>query len=450
MKNNTQDLTNGNIFSTLIKFGLPLLFANLLQSFYSIVDMLIIGRFQGNIGLAAISNASTVCFIMNSICIGITMGGSVLISQYKGANDKKGQHDTIGNLFLISAIFAILITLIGLITCNSLFTFLDIPQEAMKDTCDYMNIMYIGSIGVFGYNAVSSIMRGLGNSKDPLYYVAIATVINTILDIILVGPAHMGTKGAALATIIAQAVSFIIAINRLKNNYSIFDFKIRTFNIKMAEIKKILKIGMPTAIQMVVVNVAYLLVNKMLNIYGINVIAGYGIGLKINTFTGMPCWAIGQAITTIVGQNMGAKKTQRVSEVVKKGILLNLLVTSAAVILVQIFANQLISIFNNNSEVIYAGVTYLRICCFINGLIYAAMYTLDSFLTGVGMSTLAMFNALLDSVIVRIIFSWILGTVLAKGFIGVYIAQAISPILPMCIGLIYFISGRWKNKVLIE
>ena len=212
--NEEQNLTTGSVPGKLIVFALPLLFANLLQSFYSIVDMLVVGRIVGNTGLAAISNASMAGFIINSVCIGLTMGGTVAAAQYKGAGDEKGQRETVGTLFSIAFLAAILVTAIGLSAYKPLFRMLNVPPEAMEDTCAYMKIICCGTVFVFGYNAVCSILKGLGDSKSPLAFVAIAAAVNIVLDIILVGPFAMGTEGAAYATIASQGISFMISVMR--------------------------------------------------------------------------------------------------------------------------------------------------------------------------------------------------------------------------------------------
>ena len=316
-----QDLLTGSVPKKLIRFAFPLFLANLLQALYNVVDMLVVGKIVGKTGLAAISNASMLCFIINSICIGLTMGGSVLVAQCKGANDQTGQRDTIGMLFFLSLVGSAVVTILGLAIYEALFQALNVP----------------------------------------------------------------------------------------------------------------------TAIQMVVVNTAYLLVTGMLNQFGTPVAAASGVGLKINTFAGMHCWAIGQAITAMVGQCLGAGQIERARKVVWSGLLLNLSVTAAVVVVVQLLAEPLICMFDGTSpEVIRCGVQYLRTCCSIKSLIYAAMYTLDSFAIGVGAAHVAMVNALLDAVVVRLPVGWLLAFPLSLGFSGIYLGQALSPILPALVGLVYF------------
>lgn len=450
MKKEQQDLTMGNVSIKLIKFAIPLLAANLIQAFYSIADMLVVGRIVGAAGLAAISNASMISFIINSICIGITMGGTVLVAQYKGAHDEQGQKETVCTLFTASCIMSIILTMAGLLVYKPIFELLNVPAEAMQDACDYMMIICAGTFFVFGYNAVCSIMKGFGDSKSPFIFIAIAAALNIVLDLILVGPLGFGTKGAAYATIFSEGISLLISVIYLRHHSFTFDFKLKSFGIKADKLKAILKVGMPTAIQMVIVNVSYLMITGMLNNFGISVAAASGIGLKVTTFVGMPCWAIGQAVTAMVGQNMGAHNFQRVKNTTKIGLRFNLIITFAVVLLVLMFAEPMIMLFNPSStDVIREGVLYLRICCSLNSLVYVAMYTFDSFAIGVGAANIAMCNALLDAVVVRLFTSWFFAFFLDYGFTGIYVGQAISPILPAIVGAIYFYGEKWKYMGLI-
>lgn len=445
-------LLTGSVPKKLVVFAFPLLLANILQSFYNVVDMLVVGRIVGDTGLAAIGNASKLCYIINSICIGMTMGGAVLIAQYKGADDKKGQAESFQMLALLSLVSSLLVTIVSLATYQPLFKMLNVPADTYQDACGYMKIICCGTVFVFGYNAVCSVLKGLGDSKSPLYFVGIATIINVVLDIILVGPFGMGTAGAACATIIAQGISFVISLFYLKRHKIFFSMETqRKFMFQWDKLTAILKVGLPTAIQMVVVNTAYLLVTGMLNQFGTAVSAAFNVGLQINTFAGMPCWAIGQAVTAMVGQCMGAGQVKRIRKVVKISLLMNVAVTLVVVISIQIFAKPLILLFGSTSpEVVNDGVYYLRICCGFNSLIYAAMYTLDSFAIGVGAANVAMINALLDAVIVRLPMSWILAFALNMGFPGIYYGQALSPVLPAIVGLLYFMSKKWERKTLIQ
>ena len=276
-----------------------------------------------------------------------------------------------------------------------------------------------------------------------------ATILNVLLDVLLVGPCSMGTAGAAWATVTAQGVSFVGSLAYLRRRQ--WSFPHGKKELRREILLAILKVGLPTATQMVVVNTAYLLVTGMLNPFGTSVAAASGVGLKINTFAGMHCWAIGQAITAMVGQCMGAGQIRRARQVVRSGLVLNLAVTAAVVVTVQFLAEPLICLFDSTSpEVIRVGVLYLRLCCGVNSLVYAAMYTLDSFAIGVGAAHVAMVNALLDAVVVRLPVGWLLAFPLSMGFPGIYLGQALSPILPALVGFIYFKSRVWERKTLVR
>lgn len=447
-----QDFLSGSVPGKLIAFALPLLFANILQSLYNVVDMLVVGRFVGETGLAAISNASKLCYILNSICIGITMGGAVLIAQYKGANDKKGQAETFQMLSLLSLAASILLTVISSAIYRPVFRALEVPADAFGDACDYMRIICFGTVFVFGYNAVCSVLKGLGDSKSPLCFVGIAAVINVGLDVVLVGPLGLGTKGAACATVTAQGISFLFSLFYLKRHHVFLSAaESRKFTVRWDKMAAILKIGLPAATQMVVVNTAYLLVTGMLNRFGTSVSAAAGVGLQINTFAGMPCWAVGQAVTAMVGQCMGAGQTERAGKAARTGLLVNTAATLVVVLCVQVFAEQLILLFGGDGrEVVACGVYYLRVCCGVNSFIYAAMYTLDSFAMGVGAANIAMLNALLDAVVLRLPASWVLAFTLGMGYSGICFGQALSPLLPAAAGFIYYKSGKWEYRRTIE
>lgn len=203
--------------------------------------------------------------------------------------------------------------------------------------------------------------------------------------------------------------------------------------------------------QMAVVNLSYPLITGMLNPFGVSVAAAFGVGLKVNTFAGMPCWAVGQAVTAMAGQNMGARDTERVKETVKIGLRLNLLLTFITIVLVQTCARQIMLLLApENVEVVENGNFYLRMCCGINSLMYAALYTFDSFAIGAGAANIAMINALLDAVIIRLPVTWLLAFALHSGCSGVYIGLAISPVLPAVVHWLYFKSGAWESKRLLQ
>ena len=413
MNSDTLDLTRGSVPLCLIRFSFPLLLANLLQSFYSMADLLVVGRFVGETGVAAVSSASTLCFLLNAVCMGFSAGGTVLTARARGAGDRLDEEEAAAALLLLALAGSALLTAAALLCYRPLFTLMALPSQAMGDACGYMAILCWGTPFVFGYNAVCAILKGRGDSRGPLRFVAAAAVVNLLLDLILAGPCGLGTAGTAWATVAAQGVSFLLSLAHL--------------------------LGLPSAVQMAVVNLSYLILTGLLNPFGVSVAAAAGIGLKVSTFAGMPCWALGYGVTAMVGQNLGAGDPDRVRQAVRSGLLLSLGATALLTALVQLAAAPIIALFEpENAAVTAEGVRYLHICCSVNGLIYAAMYVFDSFAIGSGASWVAMCNAMLDAALLRLPLCWLLAFPLALGPAGIYLGQAFSPILPALAGLCYF------------
>lgn len=443
--NSNLDLTTGSITKKLVIFALPLFFTTLLQQLYNIIDMVVIGQFIGSAGIVALSNALPIIWLTNAIGYGLSIGGSVLVAQYKGSNDIKSQNETVGTLFVsVALIFGSIATIIIIILCRNIFNLMKIPAESFQYAYDYISVISLGYIFMFGYNAVCSVMRGFGNSKHPLYLVVLSTIINTILAIVFVGPCKMGVKGAALATVLSQMVAFVLSLIELKLLF-FKKTKMPLFDVNWDQFFKLLKIGLPVAGQEAISNLSFLVITSMLNKFGIIIAAAAGIGVRIMSFLSTPYWSIGDAVCVMVGQNFGAKNLKRTKKVGMTGWKVNLITSFAITILLQIFAGPLISIFDSNPEVISKGTMYLRIFS-IDCMFYATMCNFDMFATGVGHSILGFTNCFIDSVFIRIFLCWLLAFPLGYGFMGICAGQAISSVIPATIGFIYYRSGVWEKN----
>jgi putative MATE family efflux protein len=435
-------------------FALPMLLGNILQSCYNMADMAVVGRFVGREALAAVSNTSMICFISNSICIGFTVGGNVLVAKHRGANNLGVQRNTIRTLFGLSAIGGILLTVLNYLCYIPVLRLMNTPEEAIPYAIEYMSVICAGNIFVFGYNAVCSVMRGLGDSRRPLHFVAVTAAVNIALDYLFVGFFRWGVRGAAIATVFAQAVSCLVALWTLhkqgqKNGHKdpdfVFHFDRHSLAINRAAARSLLHLGLPTAFRSAALNMSYLVVTSLFNGYGTAAAAAAGIGLKVNTFVAMPSWAMGQAVSIMAGHSMGAKNPERAVRIARKGILASLCCNGIFLVLIQLFVRQFLSMFTPDAEVIALGVLYLRICCSINFIPYVVMNLLDNFATGVGAPFVAMINTLLHSVVIRLGLSLLLTVPLDYGFAGLCVAESVSPVIPCVVGLV-FVCRRFGIK----
>ncbi|HNY18017.1 MAG TPA: MATE family efflux transporter [Treponemataceae bacterium] len=440
------DFTRGNVPALLMRFAIPIFLANLLQACYSIADMAIVGRLVGSAGLTAIDNASRICFLITSLCAGISIGGSVLVAQRKGAGDRQGLTEATGTLFALTAIASIAMTVICEVAGKPMLIAMRVPPEALPPAVDYLRTISLGTIFVFGYNSICGVMRGLGDSTSPLTYVACTVLINIALDILFVGPLGLGVRGAAIATVMSEAISFCLALSSVVGGSFPIKLKPSSLIPRRESLGKILSIGIPQTIQMTVLNLSYAISSGLFNSYGIAVSAAAGIGLKVNTVVAMVCWAVGQAVMTMAGQNLGAKDVRRAASSARWGIVVALAAVSVAVLPIQIFTVNVVSAFNGDASVVREGVRYLRIACSLNFMLYAVMYVLDSFATGAGDSSFAMMNAMLHSVVMRLCLSVLLSIGLGMGCVGLYWGESLSPILSCLVGIGYFASGFWKRR----
>lgn len=446
-----QDLLSGSVPRQLFAFSMPFLGANVLQSVYAVVDMIIVGQFVGSAGLSGVSVGSQIAALFTSTGMGLAMGGQMMLAQYKGSGDETAQKESIGTMLSFMLLLGLCLTIPCLIFARPLLGLLNTPPESMKDAYWYFIISAIGIVFIFGYNSVCSVLRGLGDSKRPMYFVAVSTVSNILLDLLFVGALHMGAAGAALATILAQGLSFLLAAGYLYLHRKgfVFDFHPKSFRIVGKRLKIMLKVGIPFALQFSMLMISMLFVVAMVNSYGVSASAGYGVGGKVDNFATLPVYAFSSAAATMVGQNIGARQPDRAKSVVHWCVLMTLICELVIFALVQIFAAQIVSIFNSEPEVVEVGVLYLRFMAFA----YLAHCFLDGYQSmsnGVGFSMLSFICCTVDGLIVRIPLAWLLGSVLGMGIKGVFLGCMAAPFSAGLISAIYFYSGVWRKQSLVK
>lgn len=442
------DFTVGNIPSQMLRFSIPFMLSNALQILYSLVDMLIVGQKLGGPGLSAVSTASTVFTFMTMLSMGFSTGGQVRIAQLVGAGRKKDIGSVIGTLFTVNTVIGIVVTALGLIFYDPVLKLLNTPDEAFGYAVDYMIVCSCGIIFTYGYNMVSAVMRGIGDSKHPLIFIAIASVINLVLDIVFVDYMNMGTFGAALATIIGQAFSFIYAVIYLyrKRDEFGFDFKPKSFIPQNDSLRELIRLGVPFACQSCAINISMMFVNALVNDIGTNASSVFGVGVKVDDIVNKITQAFSFAVSAMVGQNITAGKEKRIRDIFFYAMLFSgiayLLFASVYIAFPEFF----FSLFTDDEGVIsLCRVFVYAIVWGFPGMVI--MRSTNGFIQGIGNARLGLIFALIDGFVMRIFLSWFIGIKLGFGLFGYILGYGLAPYGTAIPGLIYFLSGIWKKHM---
>ncbi len=440
-----QDLTKGSVGKQLIQFSIPFLLSNLLQAFYSVADMIIVGRLCGTHGITGVNIGSQINILVTGAAFGLAVGGTVLIAQYGGAHKYDEQRKTIGTLFTVYMILSVVVTAIMLALDNTLLDLLNTPKVAYTETQNYYNICMAGMVFMFAYNVISAILRGMGDSKRPLYFVLIATIVNIIGDIILVGPFKMGAAGAAYATVAAQALSVILSLIYLVKNQFFAGYSKNDFKIDGAKLKMLLKLGLPSSVQQVVVSFSFLTLTALVNSLPNADIASacQGIGGKVNSFAVLPSLAMSSAVSSMAGQNIGAGETERAKKTMLTGMGIAFAISAIVFVIVQLFPEFIISLFDSNKDVISVGKEYLRFIA-LDYLFVPFVFCMNGLAIGAGYTNFALFNACFSSIIIRVPFAYLVVSFTSLGFNGIGLATGLASLASIVVGAIYVAIGKWK------
>jgi len=318
-----KNLTEGNSGSLIFKFAMPMLIGNVFQQMYNIVDSVVVGRFVGKEALAAVGASFPLIFMMIAFVIGVSMGTTILISQYFGARDMKMVKRSIETMYIFLFFASIVVTILGISLSGTIFRLIKLPEDVMPQAIVYFNIYLTGSVFFFGFNGISAVLRGLGDSKTPLYFLIISTVMNMLLVLLFVAVFKWGVAGAAWATVISQAGAFITGILYLNRTHEIVKLNSLKLVFDRAIFRKSLMIGLPTGFQQTFVSMGMLAVTRIVNDFGTNAIAAYSAAGRLDSLAGMPAMNFGAALSTFVGQNLGANKPERVRQGLKATFLMS-------------------------------------------------------------------------------------------------------------------------------
>lgn len=451
-KSISKDFTRGNIPRQLMAFMLPFMASNALQVLYSTIDMIIVGEYVGTPGLSAVSQSSQILNFATMVCFGFSNGGQVLVSQALGAGKRKEMSRIIGTLFSLISGLAVAMSVLFVAGRGWIMEIMNIPAESRDYAEDYLIICGAGLFFTAGYNMVSAVLRGMGDSKRPFIFICIASAVNLVLDILFTGILKWEVAGAAWATIIGQAVSFLFSVwylYRRKEEFG-FDFRKESFRISGHYTQMILSLGMPMAIQSGCINISMLYVNSMVNNVGVVASATFGVGIRIDDIINKVSQGIQFAALPMISQNIAAGQQDRAVKVVRWAWIYSLGMTVIAMAAYVIFGKELFMIFSDDPAVHRMSGTFITAILWMFPAL-AVMRGSSAFIQGIGNARLSMVLALLDGVVLRIGLSWLFGIVLDWGFYGFVLGYALAPYGCAVPGMAYFLSGAWKKrKVLAE
>ncbi|MEI6765459.1 MAG: MATE family efflux transporter [Bacteroidota bacterium] len=442
-----KDLTVGKESKLIFMFALPMLLGNVFQQLYNIVDSVIVGNFLGKNALAAVGASFPVIFVLISLVIGLSMGSSVVISQYFGAKQYPQVKKAVDTLFVFLFFSSIVLTVVGLLTSRWIFTVMKLPQEIMEDAVLYYNIFLSGLIMMFGYNGTASVLRGMGDSKTPLYFLIISTILNIILVIVFIEFFKWGIAGAALATVIAQTVAFILAIIYLNRYHELIHFSFKNIEFDRDIFLKSLKIGIPSGLQQTFLALGMMALMRIVNDFGTDAIAAYAVAGRIDSFAALPAMNFSMALSAFVGQNLGANKPERVKAGYKATLLMTTTFSLIVTAITILFSDKLMMLFNHDPNVVKIGVSYLIIVSSFY-VVFTAMFINNGVMRGAGDTLIPMFITLFALWVLRIPISWYLSRTM--GTDGIWWGIPIAWVFGLLASYTYYKTGRWKKKVIVK
>ena len=429
MKDYTTDMTTGNPVRHIIRFAIPALIGNVFQQVYNIADTIIVGRFVGANALAAVGSTSSITFLFFALCNGIGSGGGIIASQFYGAHDNAKVKNCIVNTGLIMLIVPLLFGTTGFIFAPALLRLMSTPEDILPDAAMYIRFMCMGLLFVSSYNYLAAMLRALGDSRSPLYFLILSTILNVILDIVFVYNLKMGIRGAAIATVISQFTATVTCGIYAYRINPYFRLRKEDFVISFMMCKKVIRLGVPMSLQFALISISAMAVQRVVNSYGTTVIAAFTATNRIEQLIHQPYTTLGASLATFCGQNYGAKKYDRVYSGYKKGLLIMAVLTIVMILVMQFFGGAITGLFVTDSEVISLGAMGLRITSsfyFALGLIYVVR----GVLTGVGDAFFALFNGIVE-VIGRFTLPILITKYMGMGRTGIWVSA----------GVVWVVSG---------
>lgn len=436
-------MTEGPVWKSIILFALPLFLGNLFQQLYNTADSLIVGNFLGSNPLAAVTSCGNLIFLLIGFFNGIAVGAGVVIARYFGAKNYEQMHRAIHTTVAFGLAVGVLLTALGTLLTPQILVWMGTPDNVLPESVLYLRVYFLGSLGLVMYNVCAGILQAVGDSRHPLYYLIFSSVVNVLLDILFIAGLSMGVAGAALATIIAQFASAVICLVHLLRSRDVYRVSLREVRFDREMLREIIRNGLPTGLQNSIIALGNVIVQSHINSFGDMAMAGCGAYSKVEGFAFLPITSFTMALTTFVGQNLGARQHERVRRGARFGILCSVVLAELIGVLIFVFAPQLIRLFNGEPEVLRYGCDRTR-CAALFYCLLAYSHCVGAILRGAGRATVPMTIMIVCWCVIRVIYLSI--TVpLFQSITPLYFGHPITWALSSILFFIYYRKADWMH-----
>ncbi len=449
------DMTQGTPWKVILQFTLPMVIGNIAQQLYSTVDTIVVGRFaaNGDNAIAAVGSALPILNMLLVLFIGISAGASVMVAQYFGAKNRESMSYTVGNCITVTAIACIGLIIVAAPVLDKVLVLLNTPQNIHKDCYWYLMISLLGMVGMGYYNILSGIIRGLGDSVSALVYLLVATVVNIILDLVFVICFHWDVAGVALATVIAQLVSSALCLLKLSKMREYFDFGFKYLKLSSGYVKTLVKLGIPSGATQAIFSSAMIVVQSLTNQFGPQFIAANVVIMRVDGFAMMPNFSFGTALTTYAGQNVGAKRLDRVKQGAKQGTLMAVLCSTVITVAILIFGKGLMAIFTDTTALVNRSYELMKILA-VGYIAVAVTQSLSGIMRGAGDTMTPMWISLITTVLFRVPLAYGISYLTRTSELPlgreecIQISLLCSWVMGAVITFVFYAIGKWKNKAI--
>ena len=445
------DMTEGSPWQKIVLFAVPMLVGNIAQQLYNTVDSVVVGKYVGDNALAAVGSAGPILNLLIVLFVGISVGAGIMVSQYFGAKEREKLSITIGNCITLTAIATLFVMVVASLVARPLLELLSTPESIIDWCHSYLLILFIGSIGLAYYNILGGVLRGLGDSVSALAYLLVSTVINIVLDLLFVAKMGMGVNGVALATVIAQAVSALLCMLRLMKMKELFDINAGYMKLKKKYTKKIIWLGLPSGVTQAIFSMAMIVVQSLTNSFGEMFIAANVIVMRVDGFAMMPNFSFGTAMTTYAGQNVGAKRLDRVEQGAKQGTFIAVVTSAVITSLILLFGKALMGIFTNTAELVELSRNMMGILA-VGYIAMAVTQSLSGVMRGAGDTMTPMWISLATTILIRVPIAYGISFLTRTPELPngrqecVFISLLSSWLIGAIITFIFYKRGKWKEK----